>query len=86
MQRLPHGEKGLLHAKLQLPSKQMPLPLAGELQVAPQPPQFLEFELMSAQALPQAVSLAAQVRGPGRLLGLSLVPGRTQSWVAVSQT
>lgn len=85
MQLLPHGEKGLPHAKLQLPSKQIPLPLAGELQVAPQPPQFFGSELVSAQALPQAVSLAAQVRFPG-VLGLPSVAGRTHSWLAVSQT
>jgi hypothetical protein len=44
-----------VQAKLQALSKQMPVPLTGELQVAPQPPQFLGSLLTTTQALPQVV-------------------------------
>ena len=82
-QVLPQGENGLWHAKLQLPVKQMPLPFAGALHVAPQPPQFFAFELVSTQPSAQAVSALAQWPVP---IGVLAWPARTHSCVAVSQT
>jgi hypothetical protein len=76
-QLLPQGEKGLLQAKLQLPSKQMPAPLAGALQVAPQPPQFCAWELVSTQAPLQDASSLAQLPLPEVLVGMVPSPRRT---------
>jgi hypothetical protein len=67
-QLLPQGENGLLHAKLQVPSKQMPAPFGGALQVAPHPPQFRALELGSTHAPLHATSSLAQLTLPGVLL------------------
>jgi hypothetical protein len=68
----------LLQAKLQLPSKQMPAPFVGALQVAPHPPQFCALELVSTQVPLQVTSLLAQLASPGLLLfGVAPPPTRT---------
>jgi hypothetical protein len=86
-QLLPHGEKGLLHAKLQLPFKQMPAPFGGALHVALQPPQFCAFESVSTQAPLHATSLLAQLPSLGVLLsGGAPWPACTHSPVGMSHT
>jgi hypothetical protein len=86
-QLLPQGENGLLQAKLQLPSKQMPAPFGGALQVAPHPPQFCAFEAVWTQAPLQATSSPSQLPSPGVLLfGVVPSPTRTHCPVGMSHT
>lgn len=76
----------MLHAKLQLLARQIPAPLAGALQVAPQPPQFLAFELVSTQAPSHAVSALVQAMFPEVLLGVEPSPRRTHCPLSGAQT
>jgi len=83
---VPQGENGLLQAKLQLASKQMPAPLGGALQVAPQPPQLWASDPVSTQAPAQAVSSLAQSASLAVPLGTVLSPRRTHCRDAASHT
>lgn len=82
---MPHAENGFLHAKLQLPSRQTPRPLAGALQVAPQPSQLLALVSGSTHAPAQTISFDWQLWSPGVVL-VWLAPLRTHSLVETSQT